>query len=120
MATLTLLLYYFIRSVSGRVLFCSCLQELPASGLSIERELDEVVPVLLKKAGDLSTAGAYDVSTCTYTRCPGLSLGAISVTVVSNSGRGSTSGGCVAGTAKPCSVTLLAVRRESRSGSLQR
>jgi hypothetical protein len=33
------------------------LQELPGSGLSIERELDEIIPVLLKKAGDLSTAG---------------------------------------------------------------
>jgi hypothetical protein len=35
------------------------LQELPSSGVSFERELDEVVPVLLKKAGDLSTAGGH-------------------------------------------------------------
>lgn len=33
-------------------------QELPLSGVSVERELDDMVPVLLKKAGDLSTAGA--------------------------------------------------------------
>jgi hypothetical protein len=37
------------------------LQELPCSGISFERELDEVVPVLLKKAGDLSTAGEHTV-----------------------------------------------------------
>jgi hypothetical protein len=32
-------------------------QELPAAVGSFDRELDDVVPVLLKKAGDLSTAG---------------------------------------------------------------
>jgi hypothetical protein len=34
------------------------LQELPlVLGRGLEREVDEVVPVLLKKAGELSTAG---------------------------------------------------------------
>lgn len=37
---------------------CWSLQELPvALGRGLERELDEIVPVLLKKAGELSTAG---------------------------------------------------------------
>lgn len=36
------------------------LQELPpVLGRSLERELDDIVPVLLKKAGELSTAGAW-------------------------------------------------------------
>lgn len=39
------------------MMFPVCPQELPGSGLGLERELDEIVPVLLKKAGDLSTAG---------------------------------------------------------------
>lgn len=51
-----------LRSTTSRMALLF-FQELPGSGLSIDRELDEVVPVLLKKAGDLSTAGNVCVHT---------------------------------------------------------
>lgn len=47
-----------LRSTTARVAL-QLLQELPAVlGRSLERELEDIVPVLLKKAGELSTAGA--------------------------------------------------------------
>ncbi|WIA37680.1 hypothetical protein OEZ86_014574 [Tetradesmus obliquus] len=46
-----------LRSTTARVAL-QLLQELPAVlGRSLERELEDIVPVLLKKAGELSTAG---------------------------------------------------------------
>jgi hypothetical protein len=63
------------------------LQELPASGLSIERELDEVVPVLLKKAGDLSTAGVHPLNPVSVFPM-GCWLETVSNTAGSRGGRG--------------------------------
>jgi hypothetical protein len=49
-----------LRSTTARVAL-QLLQELPAVlGRSLERELEDMVPVLLKKAGELSTAGAFE------------------------------------------------------------
>jgi hypothetical protein len=58
-----------LRSTTARVAL-QLLQELPAAlGRSLERELEDIVPVLLKKAGELSTAGALNNSFCRRSLC---------------------------------------------------